>query len=254
MTNSDDLDAAVSTCDFSDGVFRLDACRLVVADRDWSFQRVNSTAIVRNFRAAFEQKPDYFNGRIFVLTKAQMKGRVLDGVLAPTDFASYLYWRETGFDVSQGRDLFGKAIIETADRALLLGRAAPHTMNAGYADLIGGFIDPIDVGYDGKVDIVASIEREVNEEIGLVPEELQRQPGFIVSVAGALVALVVHFRTELTSAEHVTRIADGLGKQCKPELTGVVVIEPELRTNRAALEALHVPAYAVPLIGALTLD
>ncbi|MEZ5844622.1 MAG: hypothetical protein R3D27_12940 [Hyphomicrobiaceae bacterium] len=243
-----------SAAALADGVVRLRECRLSVADRQWTFQRDNVDAIERHFRAAVRRTPEFYNGRVFVLTEVRIEDGRLDGVLLPTDFASYLYWRESGFDPSLGRDVFGKAIIEAADGALLFGRAADYTMNAGRADLVGGFIDPIDVGFDGAVDIDASIARELGEETGLELASLERRPGYVMAVEGALVALCVHLRSPLSSDELSARIGATLAAQGKPEIAEVVAILPRLHADRGALAGLGVPDYAIRLLAALSAE
>lgn len=240
--------------DFADGIYRLERCNLVVADRHWAFERDHADAIGRHFRAVGHATPEFYNGRVFVMGEGRLADGALDGVLTPTDFASYHFWRAEGFDVRCGRDVFGKAIIEAGCGGLLLGRAAPYTMNAGRADLIGGFIDPIDVDFDGTVDIDASIVREIVEETGLDLALFERAPGYILTVEGALVSIGVHYRSQLPAVDLVGRIDETLRGQGKPEVTGMVVVEPHQRADRAALEALGVPPYVARLFGALAGD
>lgn len=240
--------------EFADGVVRLAQCRLRIANRCWPLQRDNAAAIERHFRAVLERTPEFYNGRIFVMTAGAVAGDVLDGELVPADFASYLYWRDNGFAVAHGRDVFGSAIIEAADGGLLLGRAAPYTMNAGRADLTGGFIDPIDVGFDGVVDIDASIVREIVEETGLDVAEFERVPGYLMTVEGALVSIGVRYRAQLSSVDLAARIGETIRVQGKPELTGVLIVPPEQRGDRAALDALGVQPYVARLFGALAAE
>lgn len=238
--------------DIADGVYRLSECRLAVSDRQWPFARENAYAAERHFRQASEAKPALFNGRVYVMTSGSLDGGILAGEFMATDFASYLYWRDSGFEAAHGKDAFGSAIVEASDGSILLGRAAPHTMNEGRAYLPGGFIDPIDIGFDATVDIDASIARELVEETGLdLASQLSRSPGYLLTVQGPLVSIGVHYRANGAGDALVAQIKATLAEQNPPELAEIVAVGRNVVTDGAALAALGVAPFTQRLLSAL---
>ncbi len=131
------------------------------------------------------------------MTSGALQDDCLDGVLAATDFAASLYWRETGYRDQAVVDCFGSAIFLGSDGALIYGRQSAGHINAGMLYPPGGFIDERDIGRGGAVDLDASIAREITEETGLNPTALRRDRGFLVTRYGPLLSIGVIYQLTL---------------------------------------------------------
>ena len=103
---------------------------------------------------------------MLLLHEHAIADRVLTGSYFETDFASFLAWRDWGFPDRSVRNAFPQAALMAADGAFLLGVMGDHTANAGHIYFPSGTPDPGDI--DGeRVDIDASLTRELREETGL---------------------------------------------------------------------------------------
>jgi 8-oxo-dGTP pyrophosphatase MutT (NUDIX family) len=170
---------------------------------------------------------------------------VLRGVAREDSFSAFLTWRELGFPEIGVRNLFGSAVIVTADGALIFGVMGETTANAGLVYPPGGSLEPGDVGADGKVDVIASIERELTEETGL--DAAEARPGAMVAIYdGPRVSLarLLHFADD--SAALTARIRANLDRQEHRELADVVAI----RSPADAKAAGPMPPYAQQLAAA----
>ena len=195
--------------------------------------------------------PHLWDGRVLGVSAVGGGGPpvVEDGVLRgearEDSFSAFLTWRELGFPEIGVRNLFGSAVIVSADRALLFGLMGPTTANAGIIYPPGGSLEPGDVGADGRVDVLASLARELNEETGL--EAAEAQAGTMVAVfEGPLVSLSRLFHFAEDAATLAARVRANLAAQAHPELADVVTIR-----SVAELEAAgpH-PSYARELVAA----
>lgn len=226
-----------------EGVASVAACTLAVGTERWAFAEDHRDRIAAHWHARRAENPKFFNGAIFVLTEAGIDGDRFSGTLARIDFASYLYWRETGFADETVRDCFGTGVIVSADGAVLLARQKAGQINSGFAYLPGGFIDARDVAGDHTVDVGASISREIAEETGLGSADLDPQPGLLLSCAGPLVSVARVYRSALNAADLGGAIAAHIAADPNAELEGV-----EFAWRAAALDPERVPPYARQLL------
>ena len=114
--------------------------------------------------------------------------RVMTGSYFETDFASFLAWRDWGFTDQSVRNAFPQAALKAADGAFLLGVMGAHTANAGHIYFPSGTPDPADVDGD-RVDIGASLTRELREETGLDAGDFTVDPGWTAVFDGPRIAL-----------------------------------------------------------------
>ena len=95
----------------------------------------------------------------------------LSGAYLETDFASFIAWRDWGFPDKTMRNCFPMAALRSSDGAFLLGVMGAHTATAGQVYFPAGTPDPNDVVGE-RVDLEAGVMRELPEETGLGPADV----------------------------------------------------------------------------------
>lgn len=207
-----------------DRVLSIERCDLCVVDEPWPFAVRERAAIASNWQRRQAQNPAMFNGRIYIMLRHHIARGTLHGAFAATDFASYVFWRDSGHADASVRDGFGSAILRSSERHVLLGHAGAHTLNAGRCYLPGGFIDARDVRGDGTIDIDASIARELTEETGIGWDELDRRPGYWLSMCGPLVSIAVELKIDQPAVALRQRILHHAAREAHPELADVSIV------------------------------
>jgi 8-oxo-dGTP pyrophosphatase MutT (NUDIX family) len=107
----------------------------------------------------------------------------------------------------------------SADGAFLLGVMSSHTFNGGRIYFPCGTPDP-GIIVDGKVDLGLSLRRELKEETGLDMTAFDVEPGWIMSVDGALIAQIKLLRSNESANALRERILAYLASEKRPELAG----------------------------------
>lgn len=157
--------------------FRLDA-------QPWAFAVREADRIAAEWTKAIAERPAMFNGRVLLLAHRATERRAdgalrLSGRFLETDFAAMLAWKRLGFPGGEVENAFAMAALRSADGAFLLGEMAEHTSNGGHVYFPAGTPDPSDV-FDGRVDLDASVRRELREETYLDAAEATVAPGWTV--------------------------------------------------------------------------
>jgi len=201
---------------------RIEQCALSLSEEPWSYAEDHRDGIAAYWQEALVERPKMFDGTVHVLTAHALYDGALNGTFTRTDFKSFLYWREHGFEGST-RDGFGSSLIRSSDGCVLLGRQSEGNLNSGLAYPPSGLIDASDTTA-GRVEIDASIARELEEETGLTQAELERRPGYVVTFAGPLVSIAIEWRSELRADALRRRILDHVARQPEPELADVVIV------------------------------
>ena len=212
----------------------------------WQMPDDRQADVERHWAVAREKNGRLFNGTVYVLRTLAVSAAGAAAELVPTEFRQFLYWRDNGYQENGIRDVFGAAVIRSADDAVLLGRAAAGTMSAARLTFITGFIDNSDRRPDGTLDLTASTARELAEETGLGGRDLRPEPGFVVATSGSLVLLGVVYRSELTAHALQERMLRFTRLQATPEIDDVVIIRspdeiachPHHQTTRLVLDLL----------------
>lgn len=201
-------------------VSRLD---LPLKPFQWAFAQERRDEIAAHFEKVRLQKPAVWNGRILLCRNPRIEDDCFHADYFETDFASFLAWRDFGFPDKDVFNAFGMSAPHTNDGAFILGRMGDQTANAGRVYFPAGTPDPHDIA-DGHVDLVASIVREVEEEIGLKAGEFDLAEGWtIVSVRQAIACYRV-LNIRLTAEPLCLRIAGYLAGQREPELSAVMQV------------------------------
>ncbi len=201
---------------------RIARCELELSAKPWSYAERHREAIAAHWERIRVERPKMFDGPVLVLVANALQGGTFTGTFAPTDFKSFLYWRDHGAP-GPTRDGFGSALVRSSDGCVLLGRQGEGHLNSGLAYPPSGLIEPSDA-VAGTVDIDASIARELHEETGLATADLERLPGYIVTMSGPLVSIAVEWRSALPAILLRERILGHVARHPDPELADVVIV------------------------------
>jgi 8-oxo-dGTP pyrophosphatase MutT (NUDIX family) len=228
-------------------VFPATGADLRVIDGTWDFAERHRDEIGAHWKKRVSERPRFFNGTIHVLSAYELSpdGR-LSARFLRTDFASFLYWRETGWRDPSVMDCFGTALVLSADGRLLLGQQRSGNLNDAAIYPPSGFIDPADIGADRAIDIDASVMREVHEETGLDGRDLAPTGTYVVCKVGPVLSIGVPLRASLGSAALDERIARHIAADPESELVRTRFAEIGDTLDREAM-----PDYARALLRAL---
>ena len=203
---------------------RVSECTLRIDEWRWPLAERDHAAIVSHWERRRAACPSLFNGEVYLFRDHGIEAGRLSGTLFQTDFRTMLYWRSLPFATSDVvREASGAALIRCADGHLLFGRQAPGQLNSGRVYPPSGVIDGGDVSGD-RIDIDSCVVRELIEETGLSPGELERVPGYVVAPAGVHVAIGVEWRSALTADALRARIMRFIEGQDAPELDDIVIV------------------------------
>jgi hypothetical protein len=204
-------------------IIPITGLELAFAPSPWEFARARRAEIDAHFAAARREKPALFNGEVLLLRDWAIDAGVLRGCFFATDFASMLAWKHFGCPETQATNCFAMGALRGTDNALLLGVMGSHTANAGQIYFPAGTPELSDVASD-RVDLNASVWREVAEETGLTSHDLAGDPGWIAVRAGPRLALMKTMRAEVGAAALRARICAHLTAETSPELADIKIV------------------------------
>lgn len=213
----------------------------------WSFAEAEKLRIAEHWRKLADANPRIWNGDVLICAEAGITDAVLTGRFIKTDYASFVAWRDWGWPDKSVSNLFGSAIVHTSDNALLYGRMAPHTLNAGKIYPPGGSLEMKDVSADGRVDVMGSLIRELTEETGLNAADAEK---------GELLAVFDGPRLSVAQVFRFTSSAETLAGQVRrylhdgheDELSDIEIIRAGSQFDST------MPDYAVAIARYLTAD
>jgi 8-oxo-dGTP pyrophosphatase MutT (NUDIX family) len=223
---------------------RIDCCTLTVGDAHWPLARDHADAIERHWQRRLQDMPHAFNGAVYLLRDYAIDGSALSGTFCRTDFKTFLYWRDQSAVGDGMYDCFGTSLIRSAEGHALLVRQAPGHMNSGLLYTPSGLIDDNDA-VGGRIDIEASIVRELHEETGLQAGDLNRSPGYFLGIVGRQLAIAAEWRSALPAERLRDSILEVVSRQTAPELSDIVIVR-----SCAEIDERIVPAYAQALLRA----
>jgi 8-oxo-dGTP pyrophosphatase MutT (NUDIX family) len=99
----------------------------------------------------------------------------------------------------------------------------PHTFNGGRIYFPCGTPDP-GIIVDGKVDLDLSLRRELKEETGLDMTGFDAEPGWTMSIDGALIAQIKVLRSNESATSLRERILAYLASEKRPELANIRIV------------------------------
>lgn len=193
----------------------------------WSEMEPRRAEIEAHFARRAADNPFLWNGPILLMRRHAFAGGVLSGAFRQTDFAAFTYWRDAGWRDEGMVNAFALAAIEGSDGGFVLGVMGPHTASAGRIYFPGGTPDPSDVTPEGRVDLHASMLRELAEETGLSASDISRDAGFTAIFDGPRVALMGRLVFDAPAQELAARIRAFLAREERPELADVAVVRSE---------------------------
>ena len=229
-------------------VFEARSLDLRVTDSRWAFAERHDEAIEAHWQRRLSETPAFFNGAVHLLTAYSLSS---DGLLSArfvrSDFKSFLYWRETGWPDTTVMDAFGSALIFSPDGHLLLRRQRPRNLNTGLIYPPGGFIDAREVDPQGRIDLEASVAREIMEETGLAAQAIERHDGYLIALAGPVLSIGVRYRSQLHDRELVETARAYIAADTESELADFAMAQRDGNSRELAM-----PDYAEALLDYLS--
>ncbi|HEY0330623.1 MAG TPA: NUDIX hydrolase [Rhodopseudomonas sp.] len=189
----------------------------------WPFADDQRAAIDAHFAQRQLEKPELFNGRVLLGRNARFTRESFSADIFETDFASFLAWRDWGYPDQGVFNGFGMGALRSSDGAFVLGEMGRHTANAGRVYFPGGTPDPSDLRGD-RLDIEASISREIAEETGLLKTDYRSGTGWCCVVSGTVIAILRVLEVDQPGAALRDRIAANLARQVLPELCAIHLV------------------------------
>jgi len=181
-------------------VFHIDRLDLSFAPKPWAFADERRAEIDAYFNTLTREKPDVWNGRVLLMYDRAVENGVLRGQYLETDYASFSAWCHWDRPAAGVGDCFSAAAIMSADGAFLLGVMSSHTFNGGRIYFPCGTPDPGIIVY-GDV-----------------------EPGWTMSVDGALIAQIKVLRSNESATALRERILEYLASEKRPELADIRIV------------------------------
>jgi 8-oxo-dGTP pyrophosphatase MutT (NUDIX family) len=113
--------------------------------------------------------------------------------------------------------------VVSRDGAVLLGEMAQHTANAGSVYFPAGTPDPSDI-IDGRVDLEASVARELKEETGYDIGEFDVEPGWTMVADRGFIVQIKTLRSRETADVLRARMLAHLAQEKQPELSDIRIV------------------------------
>lgn len=206
-----------------DKVIPCDRLNFHFVPRLWAYSDTNREAINEHFTNKRRGRPKMWNGRVLVAYEHTVREGVCVGSYLETDFASFDAWRDWGRPPAGIFDCFSAAVVRTGDGAFLTGVMGPDMANAGFIYFPCGTPDPGDI-VNGRVDLEGSALRELREETGLEPQELEPLPGWLVVFSGSWIMHAKILRSRRAADDIRAQILDHLSAQTEPELADICIV------------------------------
>lgn len=172
---------------------------------DWPFARESRDEIEAHWLKLSAGNPRMFNGTVLLQHRWTIEDGIYRAAYMPVDFASFVAWIRFGQPGAPRRNGFAMGALRSADGAFVLGVMAQHTVNAGKIYFPAGTPDLDDVTPDGRVDLAGSLTRELYEETGLRPDEVEVEDRWTVVSEGYRAAFMKPARL-IYDAETARRI------------------------------------------------
>lgn len=127
-----------------------------------------------------EENPSLTNGTVYCIGEAEHSPEKLHIQVNKTDYRHYLYTINHPGSDNPCRVIYTCAAVFTNDRHLIFGQMNKHTSTPGRLQFAGGGIDETDLK-DNRFNLEENINREIQEELGLHPEQFQIRHKYLKS-------------------------------------------------------------------------
>lgn len=206
----------------------------------WAFAEAEKARIAAHWRTLADGNPRIWNGDVLICQGVEIIDRQLTGHFIKTDYASFVAWRDWGWPDKDVCNVFGSAAVLSSDGAVLYGRMAGHTLNAGKVYPPGGSLEMKDVDANGQVDIMGSITRELEEETGL--KALDAEKGELLAIFdGPRLSVAQVFRFAQSGQALAERVRRYLATAHEDELSDIEIIKSPSQIDST------IPPYAAVL-------
>jgi hypothetical protein len=223
------------------GIFSVARIETAFKPGPWDFARDEAERIDAHWQERLAEKPKLFDGRVLLLRRGEISeaadAGLLRGEFFETDFRNFLAWRDFGFPDREAYNCFSMAALRSRDGAWLLGESGVHTMNSGKIYFAAGTPDRNDI-FGDKVDLAASVAREMQEETGFSPAEAPASPGWRLVVDGQKIACMQERTLALSAAEACARVERFIAADPEAELARLHAVR-----GMADIDAARMPAF-----------
>lgn len=191
--------------------------------RHWPFAEERRADIEANWSKFIADKPASFNGRVFLQHRWTIDGGIYRGRYLETDYASFIAWRDFGHPGPPMRNGFAMAALRARDGAYLLGVMGAGTANAGKIYFAAGTPDRDDLLPDGTIDLAGSVLRELGEETGIRPDEIEVSDLWHCVDHDVRAAFMRPVRIDLSAAEARALMLDRMKSLHEEELADIYI-------------------------------
>ena len=223
-------------------IFNVAELDLAYEPAPWAFTQRSANEIGAHWAIRKKALPRLFNGRVLLLGRHEFAKRgdgatILRGAYFETDFKAFLAWRDFGFPDASVCNCFSMAALQSSDGAFLLGEMAAHTANAGSVYFAAGTPDRSDIRGD-RVDLAASVRRELHEETGISPDEVAMAPDWTIVYAPPRIACMKIARSAETAQSIKMRVDVFLANDEEAELRRLHIVR-----RKRDIDAINCPRF-----------
>jgi 8-oxo-dGTP pyrophosphatase MutT (NUDIX family) len=228
-------------------IFEVAELDLAYEPAPWAFAQSRAEEIAAHWALRKQTLPHLFDGRVLLLGRHEFSTRddgatILRGAYFETDFKAFLAWRDFGFPDARVCNCFSMAALQSADGAFVLGEMGPQTANAGMVYFASGTPDRSDI-FGEKVDLAASVRRELQEETGISPDEVAMAAGWTIVYAPPRIACLKITRSPDKAQDIKKRVDSFLADDPNPELSRMHIVR-----RKQDIAALNCPRFIVDFL------
>ncbi|MFI5014393.1 MAG: NUDIX hydrolase [Hyphomicrobiales bacterium] len=217
------------------GIISLERIDAVFEQRDWAFATERSSEIAAHWARLAGANRAFFNGRVLLQYQRRIEAGVFHARYLETDYSAFLTWRDFGWPDKTVCNGFAMAALRSGDGAFLLGEMGAHTANPGKVYFAAGTPDPEDVTADGRVDLLGSLMRELEEETGLSAAEVSIGDGWTAILEAQRIAFMRPVAIDMEAEAARRLILSRLAAQAEPELADIRIVRSTADIDKASM-------------------